>query len=104
MTIRAIMLNVIDSFLEFIGVYRKGQATASTSSSTSVVAEPIAVAIKVLKRDQTPEAEADFEKEIEILSNFKHNNIVKLLGVIRNCKHKIRPNCTQSYHHGFIIL
>lgn len=40
------------------------------------------MAIKVLKDDVSKEVGNTFELEVEILSNFKHPNIVKLMGVI----------------------
>ncbi|KAI1294140.1 Tyrosine-protein kinase transmembrane receptor Ror [Halotydeus destructor] len=63
---------------------------ASTSSAMSQ-ATPLPVAIKVLKSGLSPEAEADFEKEIEILSSFNHPNIVRLLGVIRQGEDRPLP-------------
>ncbi|XP_053209365.1 NT-3 growth factor receptor-like isoform X2 [Panonychus citri] len=43
--------------------------------------EIIQVAIKILKEGVSNELRADFEREVEILSNFQHPNIVKLIGV-----------------------
>lgn len=39
------------------------------------------MAIKILKEGVSNELRADFEREVEILSNFQHPNIVKLIGV-----------------------
>lgn len=39
------------------------------------------VAIKVLKESATREAEEDFMREVEIMSAFKHGNILSLIGV-----------------------
>ncbi|XP_074603859.1 tyrosine-protein kinase transmembrane receptor Ror-like isoform X2 [Brevipalpus obovatus] len=44
--------------------------------------EVIQVAIKVLKQEVAAEQGNGFEREVEILSHFKHPNIVKLIGVI----------------------
>ncbi|RWS13362.1 BDNF/NT-3 growth factors receptor-like protein, partial [Dinothrombium tinctorium] len=41
----------------------------------------IQVAIKMLKDGVGPEGHSDFEREVEILSTFKHPNIVKLIGI-----------------------
>jgi serine/threonine protein kinase len=40
------------------------------------------VAIKVLKENATREAEEDFIREVEIMSAFRHNNILSLLGMV----------------------
>ncbi|CAM1297425.1 Uncharacterised protein g1801 [Pycnogonum litorale] len=42
----------------------------------------ILVAIKILKDAMSCDAAADFEREVDILSSFDHQNIVKLLGVV----------------------
>lgn len=40
------------------------------------------VAIKVLKENATREAEEDFIREVEIMSAFRHDNILSLLGMV----------------------
>lgn len=40
------------------------------------------VAIKVLKESATKEAEEDFMREVEIMSTFRHENILTLIGVV----------------------
>lgn len=40
------------------------------------------IAIKLLKEGASMEARDDFEREVEIMSTFDHQNIVKLLGVV----------------------
>ncbi|KAH6946783.1 hypothetical protein HPB50_015307 [Hyalomma asiaticum] len=40
------------------------------------------VAVKVLKENVSNEAQSDFEREVQIMSSFKHENILKLLGVV----------------------
>lgn len=40
------------------------------------------VAIKILKEGVSNEVKEDFEREVEIMSNFSHDNILSLLGVI----------------------
>ncbi|CAH0557393.1 unnamed protein product, partial [Brassicogethes aeneus] len=44
--------------------------------------KPDIVAIKVLKETASREAEEDFLREVEIMSAFKHPNILSLLGVV----------------------
>ncbi|XP_062567366.1 tyrosine-protein kinase transmembrane receptor Ror-like isoform X3 [Saccostrea cucullata] len=40
------------------------------------------VAVKILKEGVSNEVKEDFEREVEIMSNFNHDNILSLLGVI----------------------
>lgn len=40
------------------------------------------VAVKVLKDGVSNEAREDFEREVEIMSAFDHDNILKLLGTV----------------------
>lgn len=40
------------------------------------------VAVKVLKEGVSNEARDDFEREVEIMSAFDHDNILKLLGTV----------------------
>uniref|UniRef100_T1IN36 Protein kinase domain-containing protein n=1 Tax=Strigamia maritima TaxID=126957 RepID=T1IN36_STRMM len=42
----------------------------------------LTVAVKVLKENASAEAEADFQREVEITSGFYHENILPLLGVV----------------------
>lgn len=42
----------------------------------------ITVAIKVLKDTASREAEEDFMREVEIMSTFRHDNILSLIGVV----------------------
>jgi len=39
------------------------------------------VAIKVMKESANPEAKEDFKRETEIMTYFRHPNILSLLGV-----------------------
>ncbi|RWS26336.1 BDNF/NT-3 growth factors receptor-like protein, partial [Leptotrombidium deliense] len=48
---------------------------------TTEESETIQVAIKMLKDGIGPEGQSDFEREVEILSTFRHQNIVKLIGI-----------------------
>ena len=40
------------------------------------------VAVKVLKEGATRETREDFKREVEIMSAFDHENILKLVGVV----------------------
>ncbi|XP_059167327.1 tyrosine-protein kinase transmembrane receptor Ror-like [Physella acuta] len=42
----------------------------------------IQVAVKVIKDGTTHEAHEDFEREVEIMASFDHDNILKLLGIV----------------------
>lgn len=44
------------------------------------------VAIKILKEGVSNEVKEDFDREVEIMSNFSHDNILSLLGVITKGK------------------
>ncbi|KAL5005798.1 hypothetical protein ScPMuIL_016956 [Solemya velum] len=44
--------------------------------------EPQQVAVKVLKEGVSNEIREDFEREVEIMSAFDHDNILKLTGVV----------------------
>ncbi|XP_069705196.1 tyrosine-protein kinase transmembrane receptor Ror-like isoform X2 [Periplaneta americana] len=44
--------------------------------------QPEVVAIKVLKESATCEAEEDFMREVDIMSAFRHSNILSLVGVV----------------------
>lgn len=43
---------------------------------------PIVVAIKILKKEATREAEEDFFREVDIMSTFRHPNILSFIGVV----------------------
>ena len=40
------------------------------------------VAVKVLKEGASRETREDFKREVEIMSSFEHENILKLIGVV----------------------
>jgi receptor tyrosine kinase-like orphan receptor 1 len=44
--------------------------------------ERVIVAVKALKENASPKTQQDFRREIELISDLKHNNIVCILGVI----------------------
>ena len=45
-------------------------------------ANPVYVAVKVLKEGASREIREDFKREVEITSAFDHPNILKLIGVV----------------------
>ena len=45
------------------------------------------IAVKVLKEGVSNEAREDFEREVEIMSAFDHENILKLLGIVTDSKY-----------------
>ncbi|XP_017769848.1 PREDICTED: BDNF/NT-3 growth factors receptor-like [Nicrophorus vespilloides] len=59
------------------GKVYKGELTNQYTNNVDVVA------IKVLKESATQEAEEDFLREVDIMSAFKHKNILSLLGVVQ---------------------
>ncbi|XP_050295203.1 BDNF/NT-3 growth factors receptor-like [Anthonomus grandis grandis] len=58
------------------GKVYKGELITNTTNKTD------AVAIKVLKETANKEAEEDFFREVEVMSTFRHPNILSLLGVV----------------------
>ena len=47
------------------------------------------VAVKVLKEGASRETREDFKREVEIMSSFDHENILKLIGVVAIGKSRI---------------
>ena len=48
------------------------------------------IAVKVLKEGVSNEAREDFEREVEIMSAFDHDNILKLLGIVSESKYSFK--------------
>ncbi|XP_066997233.2 tyrosine-protein kinase transmembrane receptor Ror isoform X2 [Anabrus simplex] len=74
--------------------------------NTGEPGEPcLQVAIKTLKENATPKTQADFRREVELMTDLRHSNIVCLLGVIM----KGEPLCmlfeymTEGDLHEFLI-
>ncbi|KAJ8320327.1 hypothetical protein KUTeg_001914 [Tegillarca granosa] len=63
--------------LDIVGEGAFGQVFRATDDSQSTP-----VAVKVLKEGVSNEVREDFQREVEIMSAFDHDNILKLLGVI----------------------
>lgn len=72
---------------------------------TQANGERIYVAVKALKENASAKTQADFRREIELISDLKHDNIVCILGVVL----KEEPLCmlfeymTQGDLHEFLI-
>jgi serine/threonine protein kinase len=55
--------------------------------------QPEIVAVKVLKETATREAEEDFMREVDIMSAFRHCNILSLIGVVLRGKTSVVHMC-----------
>lgn len=55
----------------------KGEVTTGDPNEPALL-----VAIKTLKENATPKTQADFRREVELMTDLRHSNIVCLLGVI----------------------
>ena len=57
------------------------------------------MAVKILKEDVSHENKEDFKREVEIMSSFDHENILKLIGVVPRGKYflnfDLSKGCTQ---------
>lgn len=66
---------------------------------------PIYVAVKTLKENASPKTQSDFKREVDLMTDLRHPNIICLLGVIL----KGEPMCmlfeymTQGDLHEFLI-
>ncbi|XP_012268350.2 tyrosine-protein kinase transmembrane receptor Ror isoform X2 [Athalia rosae] len=93
------------AFLQELGegafgkVYKGELQTGNKSEPT------IYVAIKTLKENATPKTQSDFKREVDLMTDLRHPNIICLLGVIL----KGEPMCmlfeymTQGDLHEFLI-
>ncbi|XP_013784786.1 tyrosine-protein kinase transmembrane receptor Ror-like [Limulus polyphemus] len=68
------------TFQETVGEGCFGKVYKGIYIQDSGIAVPVAV--KVLKDNLSSEVESDFEREVEAMSTFDHENILKLLGVV----------------------
>ncbi|XP_018496592.1 BDNF/NT-3 growth factors receptor [Galendromus occidentalis] len=68
------------TFLEVIGEGCFGKVHRALYTNREGVS--LNVAVKMLKDVASPEAMADFEREVLIMANFSHPNILKLIGVV----------------------
>jgi serine/threonine protein kinase len=57
-------------------LFLSGELVQPDSNETTLVA------VKVLKEGVSNEARDDFEREVEIMSAFDHDNILKLIGTV----------------------
>lgn len=60
-----------------IGKVYKGEVNTGVAGEA-----PLLVAIKALKENATPKTQADFRREVELMTDLRHPNIVCLLGVV----------------------
>ncbi|XP_060534424.1 tyrosine-protein kinase transmembrane receptor Ror-like isoform X2 [Cylas formicarius] len=67
------------------------------------------VAVKSLKENASEKTQADFQREIELISLLKHPNIICLLGVVMRSEPKMEPSCmlfeymSEGDLHEFLI-
>lgn len=98
-------INVDDiSFVEEIGEGCFGKVHKAVYTLPN--GEKENVAVKILKDTVSSEAQADFEREVQIMSSFKHENILKLLGVVFKGENVGQwPNLTirPSHHKNCVI-
>lgn len=90
-------------FVEELGEGAFGKVYKGELTQTN--GEKIFVAVKALKENASVKTQADFKREIELISDLKHANIVCILGVVL----KEEPLCmlfeymTQGDLHEFLI-
>lgn len=60
-----------------VGKVYKGEVNTGVAGEA-----PLLVAIKALKENATPKTQADFRREVELMTDLRHPNIVCLLGVV----------------------
>lgn len=90
-------------FVEELGEGAFGKVYKGELTQTN--GEKIFVAVKALKENASAKTQADFKREIELISDLKHANIVCILGVVL----KEEPLCmlfeymTQGDLHEFLI-
>ncbi|KAK1130769.1 hypothetical protein K0M31_018878 [Melipona bicolor] len=89
------------NFLElFVGKVYKGELQTGNKCEP-----PIYVAVKTLKENASPKTQSDFKREVDLMTDLRHPNIICLLGVIL----KGEPMCmlfeymTQGDLHEFLI-
>lgn len=72
---------ILHSIIKFKSVFGNSFVFSYRTGELKTESEVETVAIKVLKESATREAEEDFMREVEIMSAFKHGNILSLIGV-----------------------
>lgn len=84
----------------FTGKVYKGELRAAGKSDQVTY-----VAVKTLKENATPKTQNDFKREVDLMTDLRHPNIICLLGVVLNGE----PMCmlfeymTQGDLHEFLI-
>jgi serine/threonine protein kinase len=61
------------------------------------------VAIKMLKSSASREAEEDFMREVEVMSSFRNEHILTLIGIVLRGKNTYCKN-SQTIHQIYILL
>nr|XP_042908764.1 BDNF/NT-3 growth factors receptor-like [Parasteatoda tepidariorum] len=69
------------SFIQTLGEGAFGRVFLGTADYLTPDEPTTLVAVKTLKDSDLEDAKIDFEREAELLSNLKHNNIIKFYGV-----------------------
>lgn len=64
---------VYEGFLKDVDIFGDGGADDNNSE--------VRVAIKTLRKDATEQEKAEFLQEAKLMSNFKHDHILRLIGV-----------------------
>ncbi|XP_046609095.1 tyrosine-protein kinase transmembrane receptor Ror isoform X1 [Neodiprion virginianus] len=93
------------AFLQELGEGAFGKVYKGELQTGNKAEPTIFVAIKTLKENATPKTQSDFKREVDLMTDLRHPNIICLLGVIL----KGEPMCmlfeymTQGDLHEFLI-
>ncbi|XP_015594291.1 tyrosine-protein kinase transmembrane receptor Ror isoform X2 [Cephus cinctus] len=92
-------------FIQELGEGAFGKVYKGELQSGNKTEAPIFVAVKTLKENASPKTQSDFKREVDLMTDLRHPNIICLLGVIL----KGEPMCmlfeymTQGDLHEFLI-
>ncbi|XP_012287594.1 tyrosine-protein kinase transmembrane receptor Ror isoform X2 [Orussus abietinus] len=93
------------TFLQELGEGAFGKVYKGELQSDSKCEGSIYVAVKTLKENASPKTQSDFKREVDLMTDLRHPNIICLLGVVL----KGEPMCmlfeymTQGDLHEFLI-
>ena len=62
------------------------------------------MAVKILKNEVTTEIRNDFEREVKIVSEFNHVNILKLLGVVFVGRFSFTIHLSIIHHNNVSVI
>lgn len=84
----------------FAGKVYKGELQTGNKSEPTIF-----VAIKTLKENATPKTQSDFKREVDLMTDLRHPNIICLLGVILKGEpmSMLFEYMTQGDLHEFLI-